>query len=172
MDPEHYRMTPTAESRTKLRHIIPKPGWSLVEVVGLMSSCQKDPLHDPTEFDGPLLGKREETRFYVQPEEGQMRLRASGPEIYARVRKSSDVFNGEKKQLVFLTGKHSGTFEGNTLKVRSCSDVQTLSDVALRFRGLALNVDGARLQAGNASQPNEELELTSTLRGLNILILL
>jgi hypothetical protein len=93
---------------------------------------------------------------------------ASGPEIYGRVRASSDVFDGKKKQLVFQTGMDSGTVEGNTLKVRSGSDVQSPSDVALRFRGLGFDVDGARLQAGKASQPSEELELTSTLHGLNI----
>jgi hypothetical protein len=93
---------------------------------------------------------------------------ASGPEIYGRVRASSDVFDGKKKQLVFQTGMDSGTVEGNILKVRSGSDVQTPSDVALRFRGLGFDVDGARLQAGKASQPSEELELTSTLHGLNI----
>lgn len=68
-------MTPSADPLALLKHKVPNSGWSLVAVVGLMSSCQQDPLRDPTELDGPLLSHREETRFYVQPEEGQMHLR-------------------------------------------------------------------------------------------------
>jgi hypothetical protein len=65
-----------AEPPAFRKDITPKSRWYLITVVGLMVSCQQDnTMRDPTEFDGPLLGKREETRFYVQPEEGQMRLR-------------------------------------------------------------------------------------------------
>jgi hypothetical protein len=68
-------MTPSAAPPSLIKHRVPKSGLSLVAVVGLMASCQQDPMRDPTELDGPLLGHREETRFYVQPEDGQMRLR-------------------------------------------------------------------------------------------------
>jgi hypothetical protein len=93
---------------------------------------------------------------------------ANSPELFGRIRTSPEVFGGSKKQLVFLTGATTGTAEGDTLMVRPGSDIQTPPGVALRLRGLGLDVDGARLQAGKASLPSEELELSSNLHDLDI----
>ena len=40
-----------------------------------LAGCQTAPVGDPTDLDGPMLGSRKETNFYMMPEKGDLRLR-------------------------------------------------------------------------------------------------
>lgn len=68
-----------------------------------MSSCQQNPQRDPTELDGPLLGHREETRFYVQPEEGQMRLH--DVVVIAKVLRKHRTLEAAERELIRRTAQ-------------------------------------------------------------------
>ena len=91
--------------------------------------------------------------------------------IAGTIRADADIFgNVAGKMLVFESQEFGADpFNDFSLHVAPGSDVLTPPEVGLRFMGaLGITVDGATLQAGNATHPDEILDLRATERDISV----